>query len=86
MASQDIVPTYRWLVYDAGTETANKTFVPTFTHAEAYVGGTCLSLKGNAGNTGVDVVLYKTDVTLGAHPVARVALKRDCCRLDRENH
>lgn len=76
MASQDIVPTYRWLVYDAGTETANKTFVPTFTHAEAYVGGTCLSLKGNAGNTGVDVVLYKTDVTLGAHPVARVALKR----------
>ena len=76
MASQDLVPTYRWLVYDANTTVINKTFVPTFTHSDAYVGGTCLSLKGETGTNGVDVVLYKTALKLNSHPVAHVAVKQ----------
>lgn len=60
MANQDIVPTYRWLVYNAGTETVSTDVQPEFSHADAYTGGSCLSLTGKATTTGTDIVLYKT--------------------------
>lgn len=76
MASQDIVPTYRWLVYNAGTTTANSALRPSFTHSDAFIGGSSLKLEGNAGAEGADVVLYKTQVRLGSSPVATVVTKR----------
>lgn len=76
MASQDVVPTYRWLVYNSNTTSTNSSVKPQFTHEDAYVGGTCLNIKGNAAN-GADVILYRTDLTIANHPVAKVAVKRN---------
>ena len=76
MSSQDVVPTYRWLVVNAGTETASTAIQPSLTNEDAYTGGACLSLKGvsNAGAT--DVVLYKTNLTPSkGKVVAKVAIK-----------
>ena len=76
MSSQDVVPTYRWLVVNAGTETASTAIQPSLTNEDAYTGGACLSLKGvsNAGST--DVVLYKTNLTPSkGKVVAKVAIK-----------
>ncbi len=76
MANQDRVPTYRWLVYGAGTETVSTDIQPEFTHDDAYTGGSCLSLTGKATATGTDVVLYKTKLKVSAgSPVAKVAVK-----------
>lgn len=75
MASQDLVPTYRWLVYDAGSTTVNTALTPSFTHQDAYVGGTSLSLKGNV-ESGTDVILYKTNLTLNTGAKAKVAVKK----------
>ena len=76
MANQDIVPTYRWLVYNAGTETVGTDIQPEFSHADAYTGGTCLSLTGKSTATGTDVILYKTSLKVSsAHPVAKIAVK-----------
>lgn len=76
MANQDIVPTYRWLVYKAGTETVSTDIQPEFTHSDAYTGGTCLNLSGKATSTGTDIILYKTKLTpsVGSPSVA-IALK-----------
>lgn len=75
MAAQDLVPTYRWLVYNAGTTTVNTLMKPAFHHGDAYVGGSCLRLSGNVGTTGADVILYKTDMQLANAPIAKVAVK-----------
>ena len=76
MSSQDVVPTYRWLVVNAGTVNASTAIQPSLTNEDAYTGGACLSLKGvsNAGPT--DVVLYKTNLTPSkGKVVAKVAIK-----------
>lgn len=76
MSSQDVVPTYRWLVVNAGTVNASTAIQPSLTNEDAYTGGACLSLKGvsNAGST--DVVLYKTNLTPSkGKVVAKVAIK-----------
>ena len=76
MSSQDVVPTYRWLVVNAGTVNASTAIQPSLTSEDAYTGGACLSLKGvsNAGPT--DVVLYKTNLTPSkGKVVAKVAIK-----------
>lgn len=76
MANQDIVPTYRWLVVQPGTETASSDIQPSFTPYDQYTGGTCLQLAGNATSSGTDIVLYKTDLNVsvgGAY--ANVAVK-----------
>ena len=76
MANQDIVPTYRWLVYGEGTETVSNALQPEFTHIDSYNGGSCLLLKGQSSAQGVDVVLFRTDLNVSAaNPIAKVALK-----------
>ena len=74
MSAQDLVPTYRWLTYDANTTTPNDMLTVAFTHTDAYVGGSSVSVSGNAGS-GVDLILYKTALQLGTGAKAKVALK-----------
>lgn len=76
MANQDIVPTYRWLVVNPGTQTVNKDIVPEFTHDDAYIGGSCLKLTGKATSAGTDIVLYKTSLNVTSSGVyVKVAAK-----------
>lgn len=76
MANQDVVPTYRWLVYQEGVETVSNALQPEFTHIDSYNGGSCLLLKGQSAASGVDVVLFRTDLNVSAaNPIAKVALK-----------
>ncbi|MCR5077286.1 MAG: glycosyl hydrolase family 85 [Prevotella sp.] len=67
MSAQDIVPTYRWLVLEAGQKVdgnarTSKSLNVSFSHADAYTGGSCLELKGDASRP-TDVILYKTSLT-----------------------
>lgn len=76
MANQDRVPTYRWLVYNANTETVSTDIQPEFSHSDAYTGGSCLSLSGKATSTGTDIILFKTKLNVAnGSPVARIAVK-----------
>lgn len=76
MANQDRVPTYRWLVYNANSETVSTDIQPEFSHADAYTGGSCLSLSGKATSTGTDIILFKTKLNVAnGSPIARVAVK-----------
>jgi len=77
MSSQDFVPTYRWLVYKAGTTTADISGVmPEFTTTDAYMGGSSVLLKGKATEAGNDIILFRTALkpTTGT-PYAKVAVK-----------
>lgn len=73
MSAQDVVPTYRWLVYQAGTKQVATDLQPSFSHLDSYMGGSSLRLKGTPSNT--DVVLYRTKLTVGTNPYLKVALK-----------
>ncbi len=76
MANQDVVPTYRWLVCNEGTLTVSNALQPEFTHIDSYNGGSCLQLRGLSSASGVDVVLFRTDLNVSAaNPIAKVALK-----------
>ncbi len=76
MSAQDIVPTYRWMVVQPGTETASFAVQPSFTNEDAYTGGAALRLKGVSNATATDVVLFKTNLTPSAGKVvAKVAIK-----------
>ena len=76
MATQDVVPTYRWLVVKPGTQTVSTDIDATFTHADQYIGGSSLLLTGKATAAGTDVVLYKTDLNVSAgNPFAKIAVK-----------
>ena len=76
MGAQDIVPTYRWLVYDAGTTNVSTAIQPNYTHTDAYTGGSCVELSGQATASGTDIVLYKTNLTVsGSNPYVKVAVK-----------
>lgn len=76
MAAQDMVPTYRWLVYNAGTSTVSTAIQPEFSHDDAYTGGSCLELKGDASKA-TDIVLYQTNLKVGAaNPVVKMAVKQ----------
>lgn len=76
MSAQDIVPTYRWLVYQTGTTTASTSIQPEFTIEDAYMGGACLKLTGKATEQGTDIVLFRTRLTgnMGT-PYAKIAVK-----------
>lgn len=71
MSAQDVVPTYRWLVLKAGekvssTAAISTDIIPTFTHSDAFTGGSCIELKANAQSGSIsntDIVLYSTDLT-----------------------
>ena len=76
MAAQDIVPTYRWLVVQPGTQTVSTDIQPEFTTLDQYTGGTSLLLTGKATSAGTDIVLYKTDLNVSAgSPYAKLAVK-----------
>lgn len=76
MANQDRVPTYRWLVVDPGTLKGNQKIQPEFSHDDAYTGGSCLKLTGEATATGTDIVLFKTSLTSSASGAyANIAVK-----------
>ncbi|MBQ8968467.1 MAG: endo-beta-N-acetylglucosaminidase [Bacteroidaceae bacterium] len=76
MSTQDLVPTYRWLVYNAGTTTAASNLQPEFTIDDAYMGGACLRIAGTAKATGTDIILFRTKLTgNGGTPYAKVAVK-----------
>ncbi len=73
LGTQDIVPTYRWLVYKKGTTTPVINGVPELTGADSYIGGNCLRLLSTEAQ---DIVLYRAKLTVsGANPKATVALK-----------
>lgn len=77
MSNQDVVPTYRWLVYDENSTNVSTALQPEFTHIDSYNGGSCLQLIGKSTAAGADVVLYKTDLNVSSsNPVAKIALKR----------
>ena len=76
MGTQDIVPTYRWLIVNPGTQTVNTDVDASFTHNDQYTGGSSLLLQGKATSTGSDIILYKTDLNVSAGNVyAKVAVK-----------
>lgn len=75
MSSQDIVPTYRWLQYNEGTTTPATVINPEFTIEDAYMGGSCLRLTGQA-NGSADIILFRTALTGNSgQPYAKVAVK-----------
>ena len=76
MANQDRVPTYRWLVTEPETLTASNKIQPEFSHDDAYTGGSCLKLTGEATSTGTDIVLFQTALTSSASGAyANIAVK-----------
>ena len=75
MSSQDIVPTYRWLRYKAGTTEVSNDIEVNYTHLDAYTGGSCIELTGAATAAGTDIVLYKTALKAGNGAYAKLAVK-----------
>ena len=76
MSNQDIVPTYRWLVYDGNTTNVSDKVQPEFTYEDSYTGGSCLKLTGKGTASATDIVLYKTNLTGTSGAIkAQVAIK-----------
>ena len=76
MAQQDVVPTYRWLVYQSNATVKSADIAVEYTHEDAYIGGSSLRLSGEPTTQGSDIVLYRTKLNVtGDNPVAKVALK-----------
>lgn len=76
LSTQDLVPTYRWLVYNAGTTTVSTDIQPELSIEDAYNGGSCLVLSGKATATGTDIILYRTKLTGSeGQPYAKIAVK-----------
>lgn len=76
MGAQDVVPTYRWLVYNAGTTAVSTDIQPEFTHEDSYIGGSALELSGTPTTAGTDIILYRTKLNVTASsPIVKVALK-----------
>ena len=76
MSNQDIVPTYRWLVYDGNTTNVSDKVQPEFTYEDSYTGGSCLKLTGKASASATDIILYKTNLTGTSGAIkAQVAIK-----------
>ena len=75
LSTQDIVPTYRWLVYNVGTKTVSTVINPEFTIEDAYMGGSCLSIKGVSSGD-ADLILFRTKLTgTSGTPYAKIAVK-----------
>lgn len=76
MGQQDYVPTYRWVIYQTGTENLSNDIKAEFTHEDAYIGGSALRLKGTPSSTGADVMLYRTKLNVtAANAKAKIAVK-----------
>ena len=82
MGAQDILPTYRWLVYKRGSafDEAGRvkgeplsSGVPALTNADAYTGGSCIRLENTAE---ADIVLYRCALTVKeSNPMATLSWK-----------
>ena len=76
LSTQDIVPTYRWLVRSANTTTVATNIQPEFTIDDSYQGGSSLRLTGTPSASGTDIVLYRTELPVAsAGTYAKVAIK-----------
>ena len=75
MSAQDLVPTYRWLRYKAGTTEVSTDIEVNYTHLDAYTGGSCIELTGASTAAGTDIVLFKTALKAGNGAYAKVAVK-----------
>lgn len=75
MASQDLVPTYRWLRYKSNTTEVSTDIEVNYTHLDAYTGGSCIELTGASTAAGTDIILYKTSLEAGNGAYANVAVK-----------
>lgn len=75
MGGQDVVPTYRWLVLESGTDNVDMDLAVNYVHSDAYVGGSSIELSGKANSNGTDIVLYKTSLKAGNGAYAKVAVK-----------
>ncbi len=77
MGQQDFVPTYRWLVTPVNNETtASHDLTVAFDHRDAYIGGNALKLaNGKEEAINADVILYRTELTLGGTVSATLAVK-----------
>lgn len=75
MSTQDVVPTYRWLVYNENTKTVSTAVQPSFSLNDSYMGGSSLLLTGQ-GSGNVDVVLYRTNLKLEGPAHVKVATKQ----------
>lgn len=76
MGQQDYVPTYRWLIYQSNTKNRSTEIDAEFTHEDAYIGGSCLRLKGTPSSTGSDVVIYRAKLNVASgNPKATIAVK-----------
>ena len=76
MSNQDLVPTYRWLVYRSETTNVSTAIDAQFTNTDAYMGGSCLQVKGTKTDGNADLILYKTLLEgNGGNIVAKLAVK-----------
>lgn len=75
MGSQDLVPTYRWLRYVSNTTTVSNDIDVSYTHLDAYTGGSCIELTGASTANGTDIILYKTSLKAGNGAYAKLAVK-----------
>ncbi|MBP3227589.1 MAG: T9SS type A sorting domain-containing protein [Bacteroidaceae bacterium] len=76
LSTQDVVPTYRWLVYNAGTTTVSTAIQPEYSIEDAWNGGSCLKLAGTPSASGTDIVLFRTRLTgTSGQPFAKIAVK-----------
>ncbi len=76
MSNQDLVPTYRWLVYRSETANVSTAIDAQFTNTDAYMGGSCLQVKGTKTDGNADLILYKTLLEgNGGNIVAKLAVK-----------
>lgn len=83
LGQQDVVPTYRWLVYGKDNTTPQTSGIPEFTTDDAYIGGSCLRLTNTQA---IDVTLYRTKLTVSAaNPRVTVALKQPVTGADAEH-
>ena len=83
LGQQDVVPTYRWLVYGRKNTTPQTSGIPEFTTDDAYIGGSCLRLTNTQA---IDLTLYRTKLTVsGANPRVTVALKQPVTGTDVEH-
>jgi len=75
MSNQDLVPTYRWLVYRSETTNVSNAIDAQFTNTDAYMGGSCLQVKGTKTDGNADLILYKTLLEgNGGNIVAKLAV------------
>lgn len=77
LSSQDYQPTYRWLQYAEGTQTATLPILAEFHYDDAYLGGTSLRINiPQDGSAGQDLILYRGLLKVSAgNVVAKLALK-----------